>query len=46
MLSIERRLKRAERAARVEVDQAIADYCAARPDRAQIQLCTNTTAVR
>jgi len=30
----------AERAARQEVDQAIADYCAARADRAQIQLCS------
>jgi hypothetical protein len=30
---------RAERAARVEVDRTIADYCAARPDRADIQLC-------
>jgi hypothetical protein len=30
---------RAERAAREEVDKAIADYCAARPDRADIQLC-------
>ena len=30
---------RAERAARQEVDQAIADYCAARPDRSDIQLC-------
>jgi hypothetical protein len=30
---------RAERAAREEVDQAIADYCAARRDRADIQLC-------
>jgi hypothetical protein len=30
----------AERAAREEVDQAIADYCAARSDRAQIQLCS------
>jgi hypothetical protein len=30
---------RAERAARQEVDKAIADYCAARPDRAEIQLC-------
>jgi hypothetical protein len=32
---------RAERAAREEVDKAIADYCAARPDRADIQLCTS-----
>jgi hypothetical protein len=31
----------AERAAREEVDQAIADYCAARSDRAQIQLCNS-----
>src|SRR5688572_4879821 len=31
---------RAERAAREEVDAAIATYCANRPDRAQIQLCT------
>jgi hypothetical protein len=30
---------RAERAARDEVNKAIADYCAARPDRADIQLC-------
>lgn len=30
---------RAERAAREEVDRAIAEYCAARPDRAEIQLC-------
>jgi hypothetical protein len=30
---------RAERAAREEVDRAVADYCAARPDRADIQLC-------
>jgi hypothetical protein len=30
---------RAERAARQEVDKAIADYCAARPDRSDIQLC-------
>jgi hypothetical protein len=30
---------RAEHAARQEVDQAIADYCAARPDRSDIQLC-------
>jgi hypothetical protein len=34
---------RAERAAREEVDQAIATYCASRPDRAQIQLCTDST---
>ena len=32
---------RAEHAAREEVDKAIADYCAARPDRADIQLCTS-----
>src|SRR5580765_926848 len=30
---------RAERAARQEVDKAIADYCAARPDRTDLQLC-------
>jgi len=30
---------RAEHAARQEVDQAIADYCAARPNRSDIQLC-------
>jgi hypothetical protein len=30
----------AERDAREEVDAAIAAYCAARPDRADIQLCT------
>ena len=30
---------RAERAARQEVERAIADYCAARPDRTDIQLC-------
>jgi hypothetical protein len=33
---------RAERAARQEVDKAIADYCAARPDRTDIQLCVST----
>jgi hypothetical protein len=33
---------RAERAAREEVDREIAAYCAARPDRADIQLCTTT----
>jgi len=33
---------RAERAARQEVDKAIADYCAARPDRTDIQLCSST----
>lgn len=32
--------ERAERAAREEVDRAIADYCAARPDHESIQLCT------
>ena len=32
--------ERAERRAREEVDSAIADYCAARPDRDNIQLCT------
>lgn len=31
----------AERAARQEVDKAIADYCARRPDRADIQLCVS-----
>jgi hypothetical protein len=31
---------RAERAAREEVDRQIAAYCAARPDRADIQICT------
>jgi hypothetical protein len=31
---------RAERAAREEIDREIAAYCAARPDRADIQLCT------
>ena len=30
---------RAERAAREEVDRTIAEYCATRPDRAEIQLC-------
>src|SRR5262245_19769893 len=30
---------RAERAARQEVDRAVADYCAARPDRSDLQLC-------
>lgn len=30
---------RAEHAARQEVEKAIADYCAARPDRSDIQLC-------
>jgi hypothetical protein len=32
---------RAERAARQEVDKAIADYCAARPDRTDLQLCAS-----
>jgi hypothetical protein len=32
---------RAEAAARQEVDQAIEEYCAARPDRYSIQLCTD-----
>jgi hypothetical protein len=32
---------RAERAARQEVDKAIADYCAARPDRSDLQLCAS-----
>jgi hypothetical protein len=32
---------RAERAAREEVDRAITDYCAARADRGDIQLCTS-----
>lgn len=31
---------RAERAAREEIDREIAAYCAARPDRADIQICT------
>jgi hypothetical protein len=31
---------RAEQAAREEVNREIAAYCAARPDRADIQLCT------
>ena len=30
---------RAEHTARQEVDKAITDYCAARPDRSDIQLC-------
>ena len=30
---------RAERAARQEVEKAIADYCAARPDRTDLKLC-------
>jgi hypothetical protein len=33
---------RAERAARQEVEQAIADYCAARPDRTDLQLCISS----
>ena len=32
---------RDEAGARAEVDQAIADYCASRPDRYDIQLCIN-----
>jgi hypothetical protein len=32
---------RSEREAKAEVDQAIADYCAARTDRAEIQLCAS-----
>ncbi len=32
--------ERAEHAAREEVDRAIAEYCASRPDRLNIQLCT------
>jgi hypothetical protein len=32
---------RAEREAKQEVDQTIADYCAARPDRGDIQLCSS-----
>jgi len=35
---------RDEAGAREEVDQAIADYCASRPDRYDIQLCVNPTA--
>jgi hypothetical protein len=31
---------RAERAAREEIDREIAAYCAARPDRADIRICT------
>jgi hypothetical protein len=31
---------RAERAAREEIEREIAAYCAARPDRADIQICT------
>ena len=37
---------RAERAAREEVDQTIAAYCASRPDRANLELCTNATRER
>lgn len=37
---------RAEHAAREEVDREIAAYCAARPDRADIQLCTSSTGDR
>jgi hypothetical protein len=33
---------RAERAAREEVERAIADYCASRPDRANIHICTTS----
>jgi hypothetical protein len=33
---------RAERAARQEVDKAIADYCAARPDRTDLALCNSS----
>ena len=32
---------RAEHAARQEIEKAIAEYCAARPDRADIQLCVS-----
>lgn len=35
---------RAEAAAREEVDQAVADYCAQRPDRDSIRLCTSPPA--
>jgi len=35
---------RDEAGAREEVDQAVADYCASRPDRYQIQLCIDPTA--
>jgi hypothetical protein len=34
--------ERAEAAARQEVDQAVAEYCAGRPDRDQIRLCTTS----
>jgi hypothetical protein len=37
---------RAERAAREEVDEAIGAYCASRPDRTQIQLCTDAAIAR
>jgi hypothetical protein len=32
---------RAEREAKEEVEQTIAEYCAARTDRDEIQLCSN-----
>jgi len=35
---------RDEAGAREEVNQAVADYCASRPDRYQIQLCIDPTA--
>jgi len=37
---------RAERAARQEVEKEIADYCAARPDRTDLQLCTSLSTDR
>src|SRR5262245_49223729 len=37
---------RAERAARQEVEKEIADYCAARPDRSDLQLCTSLASDR
>jgi hypothetical protein len=37
---------RAERAARQEVEKEIADYCAARPDRTDIQLCASPSTER
>jgi hypothetical protein len=37
---------RAERAARQEVEKEIADYCAARPDRTDIQLCASPSTAR
>jgi hypothetical protein len=37
---------RAEKAAREEVTRAIADFCAAQPDRAQIEICWLGTADR